>query len=134
MKLANLILREERPDIDAIYQSALALMGEHGGWPLTMFLTPDGEPFWGGTYFPQPVFFRFLWRAYKRTESPMFKDAVTTSIIAMCQGGMYDHLGGGFARYSTDERWLVPHFEKPLMHMVPVASFGHQILRLRLGC
>jgi len=44
--------REERPDIDTIYQSALALMGEHGGWPLTMFLTPDGEPFWGGTYFP----------------------------------------------------------------------------------
>src|SRR5438094_10562615 len=44
--------REERPDLDAIYQNALALMGEHGGWPLTMFLTPDGEPFWGGTYFP----------------------------------------------------------------------------------
>src|SRR5580658_877302 len=44
--------REERPDLDAIYQHALALLGEHGGWPLTMFLTPDGEPFWGGTYFP----------------------------------------------------------------------------------
>src|SRR5712692_8381357 len=44
--------REERPDLDAIYMNALALMGEHGGWPLTMFLTPDGEPFWGGTYFP----------------------------------------------------------------------------------
>ncbi|MCW9039150.1 MAG: thioredoxin domain-containing protein, partial [Rhodospirillales bacterium] len=44
--------REERPDLDAIYQSALAMMGEQGGWPLTMFLTPDGEPFWGGTYFP----------------------------------------------------------------------------------
>src|SRR5215813_7706732 len=44
--------REERPDLDAIYQNALALMGEQGGWPLTMFLTPDGEPFWGGTYFP----------------------------------------------------------------------------------
>ena len=44
--------REERPDIDAIYQSALQMMGSHGGWPLTMFLTPDGEPFWGGTYFP----------------------------------------------------------------------------------
>ncbi len=44
--------REERPDIDAIYQTALALLGQHGGWPLTMFLTPDGEPFWGGTYFP----------------------------------------------------------------------------------
>src|SRR5881409_1886949 len=45
--------REERPDLDQIYQHALALMGEHGGWPLTMFLTPDGEPFWGGTYFPK---------------------------------------------------------------------------------
>jgi uncharacterized protein YyaL (SSP411 family) len=44
--------REERPDIDAIYQAALAMLGEHGGWPLTMFLTPDAEPFWGGTYFP----------------------------------------------------------------------------------
>src|SRR5438045_8743180 len=44
--------REERPDLDAIYQHALALMGEQGGWPLTMFLTPEGEPFWGGTYFP----------------------------------------------------------------------------------
>jgi uncharacterized protein len=44
--------REERPDVDAIYQHALALLGEHGGWPLTMFLTPEGEPFWGGTYFP----------------------------------------------------------------------------------
>jgi uncharacterized protein YyaL (SSP411 family) len=44
--------REERPDIDSIYQSALALLGQSGGWPLTMFLTPDGEPFWGGTYFP----------------------------------------------------------------------------------
>ena len=46
--------REERPDIDAIYQSALQMMGEQGGWPLTIFLTPDGEPFWGGTYFPRP--------------------------------------------------------------------------------
>ena len=47
--------REERPDIDTIYQSALAMIGEQGGWPLTMFLTPDGEPFWGGTYFPPPT-------------------------------------------------------------------------------
>ena len=46
--------REERPDIDNIYQTALQLLGEHGGWPLTMFLTPDGDPFWGGTYFPRP--------------------------------------------------------------------------------
>ena len=187
--------REERPDIDSIYQSALALMGERGGWPLTMFLTPDGEPFWGGTYFPpsarygrpgfpdllraianayrsdrakvdtnvtalrkalaqmqapqpgtglsakalddtaqialrlidprhggttgapkfpQPVFFRFLWRAYKRTGQEALRDAVTGMLDAVCQGGIYDHLAGGFARYSTDEIWLVPHFEKML--------------------
>ena len=47
--------REERPDLDSIYQSALALLGQQGGWPLTMFLTPKGEPFWGGTYFPTPA-------------------------------------------------------------------------------
>src|SRR5437763_1960419 len=75
--------REERPDLDAIYQNALALMGEQGGWPLTMFLTPEGEPFWGGTY---------------------------------------DHLGGGFARYSTDARWLAPHFEKMLYDNAELTS------------
>ncbi|MBL8659896.1 MAG: thioredoxin domain-containing protein [Rhodospirillales bacterium] len=187
--------REERPDIDGIYQSALALMGERGGWPLTMFLTPDGEPFWGGTYFPptprygrpgfpqllqaiadayrsdrakvetnvtalraglskmqspepgtgltmqtldeaaqfalrlvdahkggtsgapkfpQPTFFRFLWRAYKRSGETALGEAVTTTLDAICQGGIYDHLAGGFARYATDEIWLVPHFEKML--------------------
>jgi uncharacterized protein YyaL (SSP411 family) len=187
--------REERPDLDAIYQHALALMGEQGGWPLTMFLTPDGEPFWGGTYFPpeqrwgRPGFpqvldamssaFRqdhdkvlknvvvlrealqrlgrperggaigpelldqiaerllrevdqlhggignapkfpqtgvleLLWRAWKRTGRAPYRDAVTKALDAMCQGGIYDHLGGGFARYSTDARWLVPHFEKML--------------------
>ena len=47
--------REERPDVDAIYMQALQIMGEHGGWPLTMFCTPEGEPFWGGTYFPTPA-------------------------------------------------------------------------------
>ena len=187
--------REERPDLDAIYQTALALMGQHGGWPLTMFLTPAGEPFWGGTYFPpissfgrpaftdvlrsiadtyrrepdkvvknveavrdamtrlakpraagllsanlleapsmaairmvdplnggtdgapkfpQPSFFKFLWRAYRRTSSPRFREAVTVTLDKMCQGGIYDHLGGGFARYATDAAWLVPHFEKML--------------------
>ncbi len=187
--------REERPDLDALYQSALAMMGEHGGWPLTMFLTPDGEPFWGGTYFPpeprygrpgfgqvlrhvatlyrndaaaiaknvaalregfvklatpnagsglsvalldeaassafrlidpirggtagapkfpQPILLRLLWRAYLRTRRNLFSDAVTLTLDALCQGGIYDHLGGGFARYSTDVDWLVPHFEKML--------------------
>lgn len=187
--------REERPDIDAIYQAALQMMGEHGGWPLTMFLTPDAEPFWGGTYFPpmarwgkpafpdvlrrisqvyqgeketvaknvtalrdglsklgspqpgkgltpatldegatmalrlvdpirggtagapkfpQPIFFRLLWRAWRRTRAPMFREAVTLTLNELCTGGIYDHLGGGFARYSTDAQWLVPHFEKML--------------------
>ena len=187
--------REERPDLDAIYQHALALMGEQGGWPLTMFLTPDGEPFWGGTYFPpeqrwgRPGFaqvldaisnayaqkrddvaknvttlrealqklgqperggkigtelldrvaerllretdqlhggigtapkfpqtgvLELLWRAWRRTGQAPYRDAVVKALDAMCQGGIYDHLGGGFARYSTDARWLVPHFEKML--------------------
>ena len=187
--------REERPDIDAIYQSALALLGEHGGWPLTMFLTPDAEPFWGGTYFPptprfgrpgfpqvlqgiagvyraepekvaqnvgalksaltklstnnsgtplslesitniaeqivrqfdpfeggmgtapkfpQPSILKLLWRAWKRTGSEPFRQAVELTLTKMCQGGIYDHLGGGFARYSVDNHWLVPHFEKML--------------------
>ena len=187
--------REERPDIDQIYMSALHLLGEHGGWPLTMFLTPDGEPFWGGTYFPKqsrygkPAFvdvlrevsrvFReepqsvdqnrtalmkrlaetatpsgkvvigpneldraaqqlgglidpahggirgapkfpqcmmleFLWRAGQRTGEPRYFGAVELTLERICQGGIYDHLGGGFSRYSVDERWLVPHFEKML--------------------
>ncbi len=187
--------REERPDLDSIYQHALALLGEQGGWPLTMFLTPDGAPFWGGTYFPptrrygrpaftdvllalsntyrsdpekiarnvdalsealgrmarpqrgagitpaltdevatrllaevdtvnggigsapkfpQPAIFELLWRAWKRGGRPEFRDAVTLSLDRMCQGGIYDHLGGGFARYSVDARWLAPHFEKML--------------------
>lgn len=187
--------REERPDIDHLYQQALALLGRRGGWPLTMFLTPDGEPFWGGTYFPptprhgMPAFpdilravaelwreqpdvvernvtalgngltrlaetapgdpisaelveeittrlvrlldpvnggvagapkfpqvpsLDFLWRAWKRTGRQELREGVLTTLDHICQGGIYDHLGGGFARYSTDERWLAPHFEKML--------------------
>jgi uncharacterized protein YyaL (SSP411 family) len=189
--------REERPDVDQIYQTALALLGEHGGWPLTMFLTPRAEPFWGGTYFPpeprfgrpgfaevlkrihavwttdpdaiqnnvsalahalqkigapqderpapltpalldtiaqrylreidpihggvgqapkfpQPQIVDLLWRAFRRSRAPMFSHAVTLTLDRMCQGGIYDHLGGGFSRYATDAAWLVPHFEKML--------------------
>jgi hypothetical protein len=187
--------REERPDLDAIFQAALALMGEPGGWPLTMFLTPDGKPFTGGTYYPpQPRYGRpafptvlteiariwreeparalgtqatllphleqalnpadegdlsipalndaaarllqgidpvhgglsgapkfpnvpvleLLWRAYCRTGNPAFAQAIETSLIHMCQGGLYDHVGGGFARYTVDATWLTPHFEKML--------------------
>ena len=187
--------REERPDLDAIYQQALGMMGQHGGWPLTMFLTPEGQPFWGGTYFPptarygrpgfheviravlqawtntpdkvkenvdalkaglvqqsrlpetselsvdmlnqgarqllgaidtehgglqgapkfpQPGLFDFLWRAGLRTGDEQLKEAVTLTLDRMSYGGIYDHLGGGYMRYSTDELWLAPHFEKML--------------------
>jgi uncharacterized protein len=187
--------REERPDVDAIYMNALHELGEQGGWPLTMFLTSDAEPFWGGTYFPReerygrpefvrvlnevariyrdeqdkvrqnadvlkerlkprarglgaappneatladlvrrlvqaidPVmggirgapkfpqvqFFNLLWRAGLRFGLPNPREAVDLTLTHIAQGGIYDHLGGGFARYSVDERWLVPHFEKML--------------------
>jgi len=187
--------REERPDIDQIYMAALHHLGEHGGWPVTMFLTPDGEPIWGGTYFPktsrygkpafvdvlreiarlfreepvkieqnraalmerladaarpagvatiglaeldkaarqlaglidpvnggtrgapkfpQAALFELLWRAGLRTGDPRYFAAVEITLDHICEGGIYDHLGGGFARYSVDERWLVPHFEKML--------------------
>jgi uncharacterized protein YyaL (SSP411 family) len=187
--------REERPDIDQIYMTALHLLGEQGGWPLTMFLTPKGEPVWGGTYFPkdsrfgrpafvdvlrevarlfreepgkieqnrkallarladkarpigmvtvgavelngaarqignafdtthgglrgapkfpQPAMLEFLWRAGLRTGDASFFETVEHTLEHMSEGGIYDHLGGGFSRYSVDERWLVPHFEKML--------------------
>ena len=187
--------REERPDIDQIYMAALHHLGEHGGWPLTMFLTPDGEPIWGGTYFPdtsrygkpafvdvlrelarlfreepqkiernraalmerlaatarpagavtmglreldnaarqlggiidpvnggtrgapkfpQAALFELLWRGGLRTGEARYFTAVEITLDHICEGGIYDHLGGGFSRYSVDERWLVPHFEKML--------------------
>ncbi len=187
--------REERPDIDQIYMAALHHLGEHGGWPLTMFLTPAGEPIWGGTYFPkssrygkpafvdvlreiarifreepekiernrtalmqrleaaarpaglvtlgraeldnaarqlaglidpvnggtrgapkfpQAALFELLWRAGSRTGKSHYIAAVEITLDHICEGGIYDHLGGGFSRYSVDERWLVPHFEKML--------------------
>jgi uncharacterized protein YyaL (SSP411 family) len=188
--------REERPDIDAIYMNAVQMMTGHGGWPLTMFLTPDLRPFYGGTYFPPvdrhglagfprvlaaiadsyknrgddvassaavitgelnkmnrfraseemltsevlnqafsglrsnfdkmnggfgaaPKFppsmnLMFLLRYYKRTNSEDALYIVELTLQKMAGGGMYDHLGGGFARYSVDAHWLVPHFEKML--------------------
>ncbi|MFG1461870.1 thioredoxin domain-containing protein [Xanthobacter sp. DSM 24535] len=187
--------REERPDLDLIYQNALTLLGRRGGWPLTMFLTPQGEPYWGGTYyppesrygrpafrdvlartakvyreqketveknttvlrqgllrlsdpppdnlltpeildeicvkfaelidpvdgglgqapkFPQSPVLAVLWRGYKRTGKAKLRDAVLLTLDRMSQGGIYDHLGGGYSRYSTDNAWLVPHFEKML--------------------
>ncbi len=187
--------REERPDLDTIYQTALALFGTQGGWPLTMFLTPEAKPFWGGTYFPptprygrpsfpqvldtiatayrddpdrvansvasieqalaqisaprpgaaqplpaperiaalaQPGFdpahggragapkfpeaplLNLIWRAYRRSGDETLAGTVLNTLDHICQGGIYDHLGGGFARYATDAAWLVPHFEKML--------------------
>ncbi len=187
--------REERPDIDHIYMSALHAMGEQGGWPLTMFLSPAGAPMFGGTYwppeprwgrpsfqqiltavdkawrekrsallaqgaqlfdqlaaggrgepggditpgdldaaatqllrlvdpvnggigdapkFPNAPIFRFFWNEFFRTGNLYARDAVTGLLNALCNGGIYDHLGGGFARYSTDAHWRVPHFEKML--------------------
>ncbi len=187
--------REERPDIDSVYMDAVQTMTGRGGWPLTAFLTPEGKPFYAGTYFPRepqpgmPAFRQVLagiaaaWRdrrdevlaqgaqvvdsiaragraaasrdplseevtreaffnlrrafderwggfgAAPKFPQPMtlefclrhairgVPDAltiVTTTLDGMANGGMHDHLGGGFARYSTDERWHVPHFEKML--------------------
>ena len=188
--------REERPDLDSIYMNAVVAMTGQGGWPMTVFLTPDGRPFFGGTYFPptprynMPSFPQLLahinraWHeqradidenATQLTEGltrvitqgdqedaldeTLFENAVagltrtfdedrggfgsapkfppsmtlefllrmaarlddadaghmaTHTLKMMAQGGMYDQLGGGFARYSTDSNWLVPHFEKML--------------------
>jgi uncharacterized protein len=188
--------REERPDIDSIYMSAVQAMTRHGGWPMTVFMTPDGAPFYGGTYFPpvpsrgmpsfkqllvsladayenrrdevmqsaesvrgylqaatsasapttglskelldnaatsllgqldnrfggfggapkfpQAMNLEVLLRYYKRTGERAARAGVEHTCRQMANGGIYDHLGGGFARYSVDEYWLVPHFEKML--------------------
>ncbi len=182
--------REERPDVDAVYMDAVQALTGRGGWPMTVFCTPDGQPFYGGTYYPRETFVRLMeavddaWRnrrdelqqnvdalveAIGRTahitpapavdaqhlvsitvgalqssfdaawggfgSAPKFPstfgldallrvsllngdhelvEIVRVSLDAMAAGGMYDHLGGGFARYSVDEKWLVPHFEKML--------------------
>ena len=189
--------REERPDLDQIYQSAHQLLAQRaGGWPLTMFLSPDGTPFFGGTYFPKeprygmPAFPELcervaaLWKE-KRAEiaaqdaevvnalgrtlpqapaqppalagdavsamvenlranfdaqfggfggAPKFphptdlelclrrgeRDIVHTTLTRMCEGGIYDQLGGGFCRYSVDAQWGIPHFEKMLYDNGPL--------------
>ena len=182
--------REERPDVDAVYMDAVQAMTGRGGWPMTVFMTPDAEPFYGGTYFPKDAFLKLMdaiddvyrtrpddirqnvaalveaidssskiepaddlpgvedlnkavqalggafdeeWggfgqapkfpstfnlelmlRACLSTSGDAPKQIVGTSLDAMASGGMYDHIGGGFARYSVDREWLVPHFEKML--------------------
>ena len=186
--------REERPDVDRVYMTALSGMTGSGGWPMSMFLTPDLKPFFGATYipptakygrasfpdilnhihevwttdrgkilqtsqqlgeylqqasapetklikagtlalkmgfdsfsksydkeragfggapkFPRPVAFNFLFRYYKRTGEKRALDMSLETLKHMKNGGMYDHIGGGFHRYSTDVAWHVPHFEK----------------------
>ncbi|MFC4122247.1 thioredoxin domain-containing protein [Nonomuraea zeae] len=174
--------REERPDVDAVYMSATQAMTQQGGWPMTVFATPDGHPFYCGTYFPRPHFRRLLtevgrlWASDRdsvlqqgakvvealNTHStlpggpvpgeetlavavanlrdsfdarnggfggaPKFPPSMVLEFLlrtgeremsgrtleAMARGGMYDQLGGGFARYSVDAQWVVPHFEKML--------------------
>ncbi len=188
--------REERPDVDKVYMTAVQTMTGQGGWPLSVFLTPDLKPFYGGTYFPpkdgynrpgfpsllekihevwqndreniltsseeltkalqhhhfvdsknteldeailkrtyhqiaagydlkfagfgsgtkfpRPVIFNFLLRYYYRTKDQEALKMSLTTLMAMASGGMYDHLGGGFYRYSVDAQWRIPHFEKML--------------------
>lgn len=204
--------REERPDIDQIYMAALNATGEQGGWPLTMFLTPDAKPFWGGTYFPKnprygrpgfiqvmqsvhnawtdrraqidsgareltehvslrlsanqpasepsasPVielghriaglidtdkggiqgapkfpnapYMTTLWLAALETNNPDYIRSVTDSLEKMLNGGIYDHVGGGLCRYSTDADWIVPHFEKMLYdnaQMIDLCVLAHSV-------
>ena len=188
--------REERPDLDSVYMQAVQSLTGHGGWPMTVFLLPDGTPFYGGTYFPperrhgmpafrdvltsvanayrtqradvlqsgqqlramiepanlapadasglsldvlraaesayaktfdeveggfgrapkfpQPANLEALLRIWRRTANPATLQMATLTLDRMAHGGMYDHLGGGFHRYSVDAVWLVPHFEKML--------------------
>jgi len=202
--------REERPDIDQIYMAALTAMGEQGGWPLTMFLTPDARPFWGGTYFPKrqsqgrpgfidvmlavskawttkrgqiedgaaeltdfigrrldaatgtesatgerllefvtnvhgmidqrrgglrgapkfpnAPFLLNLWLAWLEHGNRDCRDAVLLSLREMLKGGIYDHVGGGLARYSVDGDWMIPHFEKMLYdnaQLLQLLAFAH---------
>jgi uncharacterized protein YyaL (SSP411 family) len=198
--------REERPDVDSVYMQAVQSMTGHGGWPMTMFLTPAGEPFYAGTYFPpqdrhgMPSFTRVLRsvadayrskrdrieqtaaamreiyaaagarltasgalgpdtfdRAYQslaaqydprhggfngapkfpptmsleflltyaaRTEAGTAADMAAETFRRMARGGIYDQIGGGFHRYSVDEAWLVPHFEKMLYDNALLVAFG----------
>ena len=188
--------REERPDIDSIYMTAVQALTGRGGWPMTVFLTPEGKPFYGGTYFPpedrhgmpgfgrvllamstayrnsrgevdkvsanllqhlqqatsvrrsydepgedvlhrayaallpqfdsqnggfghapkfpQPMVYEFLLRYHQRTKNEDALSMVEATLRRMAQGGIYDQIGGGFHRYSTDGVWLIPHFEKML--------------------
>ena len=203
--------REERPDVDSIYMTAVQAMTGSGGWPMTVFLTSDGKPFYGGTYFPpedrggmpafprvleavadaynnrrgeivltttqlvqqmsqssvsdgvepltvddlhqafrvlasqfddkhggiglqpkfpQPMTYEFLLRYHHRFQNPKALEIVELTLDKMAYGGIYDQLGGGFHRYSTDMFWLVPHFEKMLYDnalLVKLYLHGYQV-------
>ena len=200
--------REERPDLDEIYMNAVQLLTGRGGWPMTMFLTPDGKPFYGGTYFPPedrqgmpgfpkillgvsqayrersadveksvgeilaalqrmsethqsdkdfspdiiaascekisraydsdngglgqaPKFpnagvYELFLRNFYRSKNERYLEMIVHTLTKMAQGGIYDHLGGGFHRYSVDAKWLVPHFEKMLYDNAQLLGiYGH---------
>ncbi|MEX3758344.1 thioredoxin domain-containing protein [Mycobacteroides abscessus] len=194
--------REERPDLDAVYMNATVAMNGQGGWPMTCFLTPDGRPFYTGTYYPKQGFLQLLFavreawerrrdeveeaassitgqlqamsgrlpagpgvdialcdtaiaailpaedvrfggfggapkfppsalleallRGYERTGDAAVLAVVARTAAAMARGGIYDQLAGGFARYSVDAAWVVPHFEKMLYDNALLLRFyGH---------
>ena len=206
--------REERPDLDEIYMNAVQMLTGRGGWPMTMFLTPDRKPFYGGTYFPPedrqgmpglprvlsgvsqayrerpedveksvsqilaalqrmsesqetsknfsasiiaqsaekvaraydddngglgqaPKFpnagvYELFLRHYSNSKNERFLEMVVQTLTKMAQGGIYDHLGGGFHRYSVDAKWLVPHFEKMLYdnaQLVRIYAHAYTITR-----
>ncbi len=206
--------REERPDLDEIYMNAVQMLTGRGGWPMTMFLTPDRKPFYGGTYFPpedrqgmpgfprvlmgvsqayrdrpedveksvtqilaalqrmsesqettkdfsksiiaegadkvaraydadngglgqapkfpNPGVYELFLRHYSRSKDARFLEMVVHTLTKMAQGGIYDHLGGGFHRYSVDAKWLVPHFEKMLYdnaQLVRIYAHAYTITR-----
>jgi uncharacterized protein len=201
--------REERPDIDHLYMSAVQLITGRGGWPLNCFALPDGRPFWGATYFPAeqwknillqisdlfknqresvekqaeelthgvaqssilvssaskdeeflsdvtdqmyqsiiknidmheggnkgapkfplPVIYEFLLHYHHHTHDAHALDAINLSLKKMAMGGIYDHLAGGFCRYSTDELWKVPHFEKMLYDNAQLVSLYSKVWKV----
>ena len=204
--------REERPDLDEVYMNAVQMLTGRGGWPMTMFLTPERQPFYGGTYFPpedrhgmpgfpadfrrasrklietnrrmcrrasnqilsalkrmshsedhehafapefigkaadqiagaydpqngglgrapkfpNPGAYELFLRQHHNAKTQRFLDMVTHTITQMAEGGIYDHVGGGFHRYSVDEKWLVPHFEKMLYDNAQLVRILAQLFR-----
>ena len=204
--------REERPDLDEIYMNAVQMLTGRGGWPMTVFLTPEGKPFYGGTYFPpedrhgmpgfprilvgvaqayrerpqdvqqsveqihaalqrlshsqesqqpftaaiiaraaeqiaqaydpdhgglgqapkfpNPGVYELFLRHYRHSKDQRFLEMVVHTLTRMAEGGIYDHLGGGFHRYSVDEKWLVPHFEKMLYDNAQLVRINAQLYSL----